>query len=192
MTNSVPSDFSENALLRVNPITGGAQPLVRFELLRDPQRLAPAPDGGVYAAESNMRVFHVDADGAAQTLVTRNLQSINDIALAPTGDLLVLENTDHLLRLNPATGATTLESSLSDLSSPTRIAVRSNLEVFVHDQGTGSTYRVTGEVQAPIPTPRTFCFEAIAYDGASGFLFGLECGGMVVWRIDPDTGSISS
>jgi hypothetical protein len=60
VTNQVPSNGSENALLRVNPSTGAAQPLARLEMLRDPQRLAPAPDGGVYAAQSSMYVFHVD------------------------------------------------------------------------------------------------------------------------------------
>jgi DNA-binding beta-propeller fold protein YncE len=188
VTNEVPSDQSENALLRVNRTTGAAQPLARLELLRDPQRLAPAPDGGVYVAQSGTSVFHIDVESSAQTLVTRSLQGISDIALAPTGDLLVLENNDHLLRLNTATGATTLESSLSELSSPNRIAIRSNLEVFVHDQGTGRTYHVAGEVQTPIPTARQFCFDALSYDDSSGFLFGLECNGAVVWRIDPDTG----
>jgi MYXO-CTERM domain-containing protein len=188
VTNEVPSDQSENALLRVNPGTGASQPLARLELLRDPQRLAPAPDGGVYAAQSGTSVFHIDVESSAQTLITRSLQGITDIALAPTGDLLVLENSDRLLRLDTATGATTLESSLSALIGPNRIAIRSNLEVFVSDPATGRTYRVAGEVQTPIPTSRTFCFEAIAYEGSTDSLFGLECGAAIVWRIDPDTG----
>jgi len=99
-----------------------------------------------------MYVFHIDVESTAQTLITRSLQSISDIALAPTGDLLVIENNDRLLRLNTTTGATTLESSLSALSGPNRIAIRSNLEVFVSDPGAGRIYRVAGEVQTPIPT----------------------------------------
>ena len=188
VTNQVSSDASENALLRVNPSTGAAQPLARLEMLRDPQRLAPAPDGGVYAAQSSMYVFHIDVASAEQRLVTRSLQSITDIALAPTGDLLVIENNDRLMRLDTATGAATLESSLSALTSPNRIAIRSSLEVFVSDPGTGRIYRVAGEVQTPIPTARLTCFEALAYDAATDSLFGLECGGLVVWRIEPATG----
>lgn len=188
LTNNVASDSSENAVLRVNPNTGAARPLARIEVLRDAQRLAPTPDGDVYAAQGGLYVYRIDAETGAQIQITRSLQGISDLALAPTGDLLVLENNDHLLRLNPATGATTLESSLSEIGTATRVAVLSNSEVFVQDQTQGRVYHVAGEVQTPIPTPRSFCFDDIAYDPASGFLYGLECGGIAVWRIDPDSG----
>jgi sugar lactone lactonase YvrE len=112
------ADYGGNEVLKINPQSGAIQSLGTFEA---PTDVALASDGNLYVTELFGTVRRLNFASQTVSLVNTNstLYDLWGIAIAPSGDLLVLNTSDdRIVRIDPLTGGETLLSQSNLLSLP--------------------------------------------------------------------------
>jgi streptogramin lyase len=123
-------------VVRVNPQTGAQSYATTspFQMIA----IAVESTGQILVGHntSPMEILRVDPVTGNQSVVSQGglLDSVWDIAVAPNGDIIVLERyTRMVLRVDPVSGAQSVISSGGLLVTPFGIAVAANADIFVVD-----------------------------------------------------------
>jgi sugar lactone lactonase YvrE len=153
-------DASNFAVRRLAPGTGPLDAISQNGLLASGGPVAVEASGFVLVADQTTgNLLHVNPDTGEQTLVASGFHFVRDLALEPSGSLLVLDYTgrqplEELLRVDPSTGAISQVSWPWPDVVPSAVAVDrlggillldpGHLRVWRFDPLTGAGFSVTG------------------------------------------------
>jgi len=116
VVNGIPNGIP--SVLRVDPDTGDTVLLSPTDQLIDPEKIAVAPNGGVFVNDFQVGLVRVSPVDGAQSVVSNSgeLTFNDDLEIEASGTLLVAEQAgERMWRVNPTTGAREEVGPLLDL-----------------------------------------------------------------------------
>lgn len=170
------TDLTMGAVVEVDLVGGGLRRVTEGGLAAGSPFIAMGADRQLYLANrwnSIGRIVRVDPATGAEEVISSGgyLDDPKGIALAPSGDLIVVDLDNHvLLRVDPFTGAQQVVTGGGWLSDPYAVAVDNDDQAFVTNLNSGDVVRVdlaSGQ-QSLIQVPGLTAAYGIAVYGAPG------------------------
>lgn len=190
------ADGAEQAILRVDPVSGTQTVVASGGLFQSPAGIAIDGEGRIFVTDANAgAVLRVDPATGAQTVVSSggSLRFPHGLVIDAAGDLLVADGeANAIVRVDRMTGAQTIVSSAGSFSQPVALAIDGAGDLFMGDRSAEAIFRVdpvsgaatTVVSGAPLQFPADLAFEA------SGGLLVTDLSSEAVFRVDPATGSL--
>lgn len=191
------ADYVNHTVLKVAP--GGREAVVfaHEPRMNQPNDLAIAPDGTLYASDPNWQagtgqLWRIDADGTV-TLLAAGLGTTNGIDLSPDGTTLYVNESAQRnvwafpLRADRSLGEKRLVRQFPDHGfDGMRVDIDGNLHVTRYGKGTVAVLTPAGEVVREIDVlgarPSNICFGGP--DGRTVYVTEVEHGRLVRYRTD--------
>jgi gluconolactonase len=191
------ADYAQHNVLRINPRTRSISVLGHDDRMNQPNDLAMAPDGTLYASDPNWRnntgqLWRIDRKGIT-TLLARDLGTSNGIEVSPDGHTLYLnESIQRNIWAFPIlpdgkVGEKRLLKAFPDFGfDGMRCDVDGNLYITRHGKGTVVKLSPKGEVLQEIDVlgknPSNLCFGGP--DGRTIYVTEVEHQRLVQFRVD--------
>ncbi len=191
------ADYTAHNVLRVDPETRAVAVFAHDPTMNQPNDLAIAPDGTLYASDPNWKkgtgqLWRIDAQGQATRLAS-DMGTTNGIDVSPDGRTLYVNESVQrnvwAFDLTPNRGLKNkrLVCKFDDFSlDGMRCDVDGNLYITRHGKGTVVKISPTGEVLREINVlgqhPTNICFGGD--DGCTAYVTEAERGRLVQFRVD--------
>jgi len=191
------ADYPKHNILKVNPATRKITKLAHHEEMNQPNDLAIAPDGTLYAsdpawAKSTGQLWRIDQDGTVTRLAT-NMGTTNGIEVSPDGKkLYVNESVQRNVWSFDITSAKTLVNKRLIRRFPDhgfdgmRCDVDGNLYITRYGEGTVVKMTPQGKILKKINVlggkPSNLCFGGP--DGCTVYVTEVEGTRLVSFRVD--------
>jgi sugar lactone lactonase YvrE len=191
------ADYVEHKVLRVDLETRAVTVLAHNDAMNQPNDLAIAPDGTLYASDPNWKertgqLWRIDTDGSTERLA-EGMGTTNGIEVSPDGRTLYVNET---IQRNIWAFDITAERRLADKRllrkfddygfDGMRCDVDGNLYVTRYGKGTVVKLSPAGEVLHEIdvlgPHPTNICFGGP--DGCTAYVTEAKHGRIVQFRVD--------
>jgi sugar lactone lactonase YvrE len=191
------ADYVGHNVLRINPSTRAISVFAHSDEMNQPNDLAIAPDGTLYASDPNWKnetgqLWRIDTNGSVHRLIAK-MGTSNGIEVSPDGKTLYVNESvqrnlwaftisrDHLLE-NPH-----LLKQFSDYAfDGMRCDVDGNLYITRHGKGTVLKLSPKGDVLREIdvlgPLPSNICFGGS--DGRTAYVTEVKHRRLVQFRVD--------
>jgi streptogramin lyase len=181
-------------LVRVDPAAGS---VTQWQTLEDPYGLALAADGVVFATSGN-DIVRIDGSGG-RTQVARFDTAIGPLELGPDGFLYVATARQQILRVNPATGASSVyagngtggaagdggPATSAQLQGVHGMAFGPGGALYLADTGNDRVRRIDATTGV-ITTVATIRIAVAATAAGDGSVYVTSGGDNRVYRIAPD------
>lgn len=138
-------------VIRVNPASGAQTTVSAGGVFVEPMGIVVAGNGDLIVADYNPlgtgAVVRINPITGAQTVITTGTFHPTDIAIAPNGNLFVVDpgifgTPGKISRIDPATGVQTVVSSGGNLVEPFGLTVASNGTIYASDASLHAVVRV--------------------------------------------------
>jgi len=191
------ADYAQHNILQINPRTRSISVLGHDDRMNQPNDLAMAPDGTLYASDPNWRnntgqLWRIDRKGVT-TLLARDLGTSNGIEVSPDGRTLYLNESIQRniwafpILADGKVGEKRLLKAFPDFGfDGMRCDVDGNLYITRHGKGTVVKLSPKGEVLKEIDVlgkmPTNLCFGGP--DGRTVYVTEVEHQRLVQFRVD--------
>jgi gluconolactonase len=191
------ADYVGHNVLRVDPMTKKVTVFAHSDQMSQPNDLALAPDGTLYASDPNWKqstgqLWRIDVNGSIKNLA-ENMGTCNGIEVSPDGKTLyVNESVQRNVRAFHISPERRLEGKrllkkFDDFGfDGMRCDVDGNLYIARHGKGTVVKLSPTGEILREIdvlgPMPSNVCFGGL--DGRTIYVTEVKHRRLVQFRVD--------
>jgi sugar lactone lactonase YvrE len=195
--NFLVADYTAHQILEVNPATRKVNVLAHNPAMNQPNDIAIADDGTLYASDPNWQastgqLWRIDPDGTT-TLLAHGLGTTNGIDLSPDGKTLYVNES---VQRNVWAFPITADKKLGDKRlirrfedhgfDGMRVDVDGNLYITRHGKGTVVKMSPSGEILKEIDVlgsrPSNLCFGGP--DGRTVYVTEVEKTRLVAFRVD--------
>jgi gluconolactonase len=191
------ADYVGHNVLRIDPETRAVTVLAHHETMNQPNDLAIAPDGTLYASDPNWRaktgqVWRIDPSGKA-ALAAPDMGTTNGIEVSPDGTTLYVNESAQrriwafsIQKDGTLAGKRLLAEFADHGLDGMRCDVDGNLYVARYGKGTVAKLSPAGEILREIdvlgPRPSNLCFGGP--DGRTAYVTEVEHRRLVQFRVD--------
>lgn len=191
------ADYTGHNILRVDMKTRAVSVFAHEPRMNQPNDLAIAPDGTLYASDPNWKaktgqVWRIDRDGSIH-LVAKDLGTANGIEVSPDGATLYVNESEQRgiwafpIKSDRSLGERKLVKQFDDFGfDGMRCDIDGNLYATRHGKGTVIKITPAGEILQEIdilgPSPTNICFGGP--DGRTAYVTEAKQRRLVQFRVD--------
>jgi sugar lactone lactonase YvrE len=191
------ADYTKHQVLKVDPTTRGVSVLAKNDSMNQPNDLAIADDGTLFASDpdwaaSTGQIWRIDADGTT-TLLAKDMGTTNGIEVSPDGKTLYVNESVQrnvwafTINMDKTLADKRLVSKFEDFGfDGMRADVDGNLYITRHGKGTVIKMSPAGEILREIDVlgtkPSNLCFGGP--DGRTVYVTEVDGGRLVSFRVD--------
>jgi sugar lactone lactonase YvrE len=191
------ADYTGHNVLRIDPATREIRVFAHEPKMHQPNDLAMAPDGTLYASDPDWKkktgqLWRIDPTGAVHSLAT-GLGTTNGIDVSPDGTTLYVNESEQRgvwafpIRADKTLGPRRLVRQFPDFGfDGMRCDIDGNLYATRHGKGTVVKLSPSGEILQEIdvlgPNPSNICFGGP--DGRTAYITEVSKTRLVQFRVD--------